>query len=112
MLKSITNSPIDRNDYPFNVETIKSLDRLKLDPKITFFTGENGSGKSSLIEAIACGLELPTIGSNNVNSEPSLKHARALADTLKFAFDYKSRNGFFLRAEDFINFLRNVMLIN
>ena len=39
--------------YPFNIPVIKNLDEIKLNKNVTFFVGENGTGKSTIIEALA-----------------------------------------------------------
>jgi predicted ATPase len=43
--------------YPFSLSAVRGLDVLPLHPRVTFFVGENGSGTSTLLEAIAvsCG---------------------------------------------------------
>ena len=42
--------------FPFEIPCIQSLKELTFDQPLTFFVGENGSGKSTFLEAIACGL--------------------------------------------------------
>lgn len=44
------------NKYPFNLTAIKTLDELVFHPNVTFLIGENGMGKSTLLEAIAVAL--------------------------------------------------------
>src|ERR1700761_1800371 len=39
--------------YPFNLPALRQFNSLDLHPKVTYLTGENGMGKSTLIEAIA-----------------------------------------------------------
>lgn len=39
--------------YPFNLGFVKSLDKLDFHPKVTYIIGENGMGKSTLLESIA-----------------------------------------------------------
>lgn len=39
--------------YPFSVPAVRLLDTLEFHPRVTFLVGENGTGKSTLIEAIA-----------------------------------------------------------
>ncbi len=39
--------------YPFCIPAVRHLKRLEFHPAITFFIGENGTGKSTLLEAIA-----------------------------------------------------------
>jgi predicted ATPase len=37
----------DFDRYPLAIPSIRHLDELELDPKVTFLIGENGSGKST-----------------------------------------------------------------
>lgn len=39
--------------YPFNLEVFRRFTTMRFHSPVTFFVGENGTGKSSLIEAIA-----------------------------------------------------------
>nr|WP_238556082.1 AAA family ATPase [Dickeya sp. NCPPB 3274] len=39
--------------YPFSIPAIRSFDFITPHPNVTFFIGENGTGKSTLLEAIA-----------------------------------------------------------
>lgn len=94
--------------FPFSVPVIHALDTLEFTTPITFFAGENGSGKSTLLEAIACAARLPAIGSDRVDRDPTLIHARALADNLRWSWGKPPRRGFFLRAEDFFGYAREV----
>jgi predicted ATPase len=40
-------------EYPFNIAAVRKLDVLSFHPDVTFLVGENGTGKSTLIEAVA-----------------------------------------------------------
>ena len=42
----------DPSAFPFMLPAVKQLDGLELGP-VTYFVGENGSGKSTILEAIA-----------------------------------------------------------
>lgn len=44
------------DEYPFNIGAISNLVGLEFKDNVTFFVGENGSGKSTIIEAIAMAL--------------------------------------------------------
>ena len=54
-------------EYPFNIPAIKELHRLEFHPGVTFFIGENGTGKSTIVEAIALVMGFgPEGGTRNV----------------------------------------------
>ena len=48
-------SPTDRTQWPATIPAVAQLleDGLRLDPGVTFLVGENGSGKSTIVEAVA-----------------------------------------------------------
>ena len=47
----------DFEEYPFCIPAVRALEELAFHEAVTFFVGENGTGKSTLLEAIAvaCG---------------------------------------------------------
>ena len=90
--------------HPFSIPAIASLSELDLDPHVTFLTGANASGKSTLIEAIAvaCGLN-PEGGSRNFSFETRASHS-TLGDVMRLVRGARQpRTDFFLRAEAFFN---------
>jgi len=42
-----------KEEYPFTLPIFNQTDRLDLDASIVIFVGENGTGKSTLLEALA-----------------------------------------------------------
>ncbi|WHY76510.1 AAA family ATPase [Neobacillus sp. WH10] len=92
------------NKYPFNLPSLKTLDELSFHPSVTFLIGENGMGKSTLLEAIAVALGFnPEGGSFNFNFSTYDSHS-PLGDYLKVIKGIdKPKDGFFLRAESFYN---------
>jgi predicted ATPase len=50
---SFNQGDADLTRYPFSLPFIKDLNKLKIDAEVTFFVGSNGTGKSTLLEAIA-----------------------------------------------------------
>ena len=42
-----------RNHYPFNIKVLQQTRKLTFASPVTFFVGENGTGKSTLLEALA-----------------------------------------------------------
>ena len=90
--------------YPFSIPAIRHLDELALDPRVTLFAGETGSGTSTRVEAIAIAAGFnPEGGSRNmtVSTRPSHsplhKHIRLVRGRRR------PRTGYFLRAESFFN---------
>ena len=50
---SIDWEKVDSNSYLQEIKTIKSLKEIAFNKAVTIFAGENGSGKSTVLEAIA-----------------------------------------------------------
>ncbi len=48
--------------YPYNLPAIKNFSTLTLHPKVTYIVGENGTGKSTILEAIAVAFGLNAEG--------------------------------------------------
>ena len=107
-LRSVSRKSAGGSGFPFDVPVIRALDELTFDNPVTFFVGENGSGKSTMLEAIALAAKLPTVGSAQAVDDETLKAQRALARTLKLTWNQKARSGFFLRAEDFFGFTKQL----
>ncbi len=109
-LRSIRPKPSLPADsgYPYNLPALRNLATLDLSADVTFFTGENGTGKSTLIEAIAAGARLQTIGGQDTDRDPTLTTARELAGHLTFSWSRRPGRGFFMRSEDFFNFANRV----
>jgi predicted ATPase len=95
--------------YPFSLPAIKNLSTLEFHPKVTFIVGENGSGKSTILEAIAvaCGFNAEG-GTRNFNFTTSNTHSE-LYNYIKLIKGVRTpKDGFFLRAESFYNLATNV----
>ncbi len=105
----LRNYPEDQaNEFPYNLPLVKNLEELQFEKNISFFVGENGSGKSTILEAIAAYTEVPLAGSFRLEDDESLAAANKLANYLSIRYTEKTRHGFFVRAEDFIGFARNI----
>jgi predicted ATPase len=94
--------------FPFNVPVVRALETLSVDSAVTFFVGENGSGKSTILEGIAAAAGLPAVGSVGVADDQTLNAQRALGRALRLTWRQRSRRGFFLRAEDFFGFTKTL----
>lgn len=103
---SVRPSAQDQSGYPFELPLIQALPVLDLSAPVTFLVGENGSGKSTILEAIAANIGTVTIGGAPAATDPTLAPARRLANFLTVSWTRKTRLGFFMRAEDFITWTR------
>ncbi len=94
--------------FPFGIPAIRTLKDISVGPTVTLFVGENGSGKSTLLEAIAAAAGLPVVGAADTGADESLAAQRDLAQSLRLTWKYRTRRGFFLRAEDFFGFQKRL----
>ena len=84
------------------------MESIHFKTNVTFFVGENGSGKSTILEAIAdqCGFNPAGGGKNNtyeVDASQSI-----LGEHIRLSWMPKVTNGFFLRAETFYHFASHI----
>jgi len=96
----------DWTSYPFSIPTINHLKELSLHSRICFLAGENGTGKSTLLEAIAAHYGFGPEGGNRNFSNDSTESNHSidpLRRALRLSFDKRTGAGFFLRAESFFN---------
>lgn len=103
-LEMLRNENTDLTAYPFSIPVLKDLQSIAFRSNVTFFVGENGSGKSTILEAIAyqCGFNTAGGGRNNTYDVDSA-HA-ALGNFIRLSWMPKVTNGFFMRAETFYHF--------
>jgi predicted ATPase len=94
--------------YPYTVPVIAQFDHLDFTSPVTFFAGENGTGKSTLLEAIAAGVGSISVRGDDQQTEETLAHAADLASNLRFQWAKRTRQGFFLRAEDFFDYTKRM----
>jgi predicted ATPase len=94
----------DATVYPFSIPSLARFETLELHPRVTFLTGANAAGKSTLIEAIAVAAGLnPEGGSSHLRFETRASHSE-LGDILRLVRGARHpRSDFFLRAEAFFN---------
>jgi len=109
MLKKITllGERVENWDtYPFTLPVIRQLEELAFSSRICFFAGENGTGKSTLLEAIAVHYGFGREGGNRNFRNDSTKSNHSvdpLVRALRLSFDKRTGAGYFLRAESFFN---------
>lgn len=96
--------------FPFTIPAIAALagTTLNFPTPMTFFIGENGSGKSTILETLACAIGSITVGSEQAASDPMLNDVQALAKTIRLQWNAKTKRGFFLRSEDFFGYAKRM----
>lgn len=105
------DKPIDKDSYLQNIPAVKYLidgNKIDFNRNVTVLVGENGTGKSTLIEAIAiaCGFNAEG-GTRNFSFSTAKAHSD-LYKHLVISRRNTSKDGFFLRAESFFNVASNI----
>ncbi|MHC1685231.1 MAG: AAA family ATPase [Clostridiaceae bacterium] len=97
------------SEYPFSLEAVRNLYSLELHPKVTFIIGENGTGKSTILEAIATAYGFnPEGGTKNFNFSTRSTHSDLNKYIKLIKGVRRPQDGFFLRAESFYNVASNI----
>ena len=95
---------IPEDSYLRKIEALKDIESLEFSNPVTFFVGENGTGKSTLLEAIAVSHGFnPEGGTKNYSFSTHDTHSE-LCDAIRIVKGFrKEKYGYFLRAESFYN---------
>lgn len=105
-IKGIRVADIPHDDYPFNIPAVYYLNRtggIALEKPVTFLVGENGTGKSTLIEAIAVAMGFNAEGGSRDFYFDTRNTHSELYEYLQLIKTIRPQDGFFLRAESFYN---------
>ena len=107
-VKVAFSATIDFNQYPFSLPIIKNLKTIEFPTQVTFLVGENGAGKSTILEAIANKAGFGAEGgSKNIafktSEEKTYAGTQLLAEQFTLSWRTKPKNGYFFRAESFFN---------
>ena len=95
---------IDPDSYLHEIEALHGVNSISFEKPVTFFVGENGTGKSTLLEAIASAYGMnPEGGSRDFRFSTRDTHS-ALYEGMVLKKGYRRpKDNFFLRAESFYN---------
>ena len=106
-LRSATLRPdleVNYESYPFSIAAVRELYNVDFHPNVTFFVGENGSGKSTVLEALAVALGFGAEGGTRNVQFRTAESVSPLHEALRLARGVpKPADGYFLRAESFFN---------
>ena len=99
----------DASVYPFSLPAVRQLLKLVFHPKVTFLVGENGSGKSTILEAVAIQMGMnPEGGGRNFNFATRSSHS-TLCDAIRLSkASNQEGDSYFLRAESYFNLATNI----
>ncbi|OAT82456.1 AAA family ATPase [Bacillus sp. MKU004] len=97
------------NSFPFCLPVMKHFSELMFHPNVTYIIGENGMGKSTLLEGIAIALGFnPEGGTMNFNFSSYDSHSD-LHEYLRIVKGVeRAKDSFFFRAETFYNVASNI----
>jgi len=105
------DNALDKRSYLNDLPVVKYLSkelRLPFSSNVTFFVGENGTGKSTLLEAIAVAYGFNAEGgSRNFTFSTNATHSE-LFEHITVAKRGYAKDGFFLRAESLYNVATNI----
>lgn len=94
----------DPTHYAFNLPSLRNFTQLELHPQVTFFVGENGSGKSTMLEAIAIANGLNAEGgSRNMMFATRESHSELYKALRLRKFHALVPDAWFMRAESLFN---------
>ncbi len=103
-IRSITIKKPNSTEYPFNLPILQQLDHFDLKSNVVFLVGENGTGKSTLLEAIAVNYGFnPEGGSKNFTFSTHDSHSDLYKYLTLIKGSKRAKDGYFFRAESFYN---------
>jgi predicted ATPase len=89
-ITALFGDAIDWESHPYNVPAVRALETIDFHADVTFFIGENGAGKSTVLEAIALALGFSLDGGNFDVSRLNTAQERApLAQSLRLQKSFK-----------------------
>lgn len=101
-ITGIKSDVTDGDAYPYSIPAVKHIDSVRFSTPVTFLVGENGSGKSTIIEAIAVAAGFNAEGGTKNYNFSTQDTTSELANTITLIRGIKrEKRGYFLRAESF-----------
>lgn len=95
--------------FPLNLPVIRNFQELRFHPNVTYIIGENGMGKSTLLEGIAIALGFnPEGGTLNFNFSSYDSHSNLDEYIRLMRGINRAKDHFFFRAESFYNVATNI----
>ena len=110
ILRSVELRPLEEPParFPYTLAFLQGFQRMEFSSPVTFLVGENGSGKSTFMEILACAVGSITVGSESVRTDKTLAAVREFSNHLRLTWSKRTKRGFFMRAEDFFGYARKM----
>ena len=90
--------------FPFNVPALAGTPRIDIQTPVTFLVGDNGTGKSALLDALARKSGFLPWGGSKVHRSHDNPYETALANYISVTSSPRHPYGFHFRAEVFLNY--------
>lgn len=95
---------VPKKGFPYELPAVRHLDKVRFHERVTFLVGDNGMGKSTLIEALAIVAGFPPEGGSRSGVRESDPTVSELCKYLRLSWaNARPTWGWFLRAESFFN---------
>lgn len=103
-IRACSINEIPNESYLSSIEGLKKFHKLTFDTPVTFFTGENGTGKSTILEAIAIAMGFNPEGGSKDHMFATRETHSILHENIKLVRGiHKPDDNFFLRCESLYN---------
>jgi predicted ATPase len=90
--------------FPYELPAVRYLTKVQFHERVTFIVGDNGMGKSTLVEALAIVAGFPPEGGSRTGVRETDATASELCKYIRLAWENSRPSwGWFLRAESFFN---------
>ena len=108
---AFVSGPVEELKYPYRAAAVRHLESIVFRKPVTFLVGENGIGKSTLLEAVMNKYEEHDeneLGMLNDGREGLKMYANVLPDNIQLIETRQPDDHFFFRAESFFDFAREI----
>lgn len=107
----LVEGSVEELKYPYRAASVRHLESIVFHQPVTFLVGENGIGKSTLLEAVMHKYEAHDEneqGMLNDGREGLKTYANVLPDNIRLIETARPDEHFFFRAESFFEFAREI----
>lgn len=101
-IRGVRLAETDTQRYPYSIAAVRDFESVDFSQPVTFFVGENGTGKSTLVESVAVAAGFNAEGGTKNYNFKSLDTTSSLSEQITLIRgSRREKYGYFLRAESF-----------